>query len=137
MEGRDEKGRFIEKNIWAYVKKNVGRPPKYETPEELLDKALEYFDYCDQHRKGRFNSAHLRLWLGLTKENWLDYKQRPNFFTTIRAIEAYYEGDYEDKLMWAGSTQGAIFKLKNLCKWTDEVVQHQNITEVKAKFGGT
>lgn len=134
--GRDEKGRFVDGNLWAYVKKNVGRPPHYETPEELLEKALEYFDFCDQKKKGKYNEAHLRMWLGFTRSVWHDYyRNKPEFSDTMDYITSYLEGDVEDKLMWAGSTQGAIFKLKNKYGWKDEVTQHQQITNVTAAFG--
>lgn len=52
-------------------------------------------------------------------------------------IESILEGDTEKKLMWAGSTQGAIFKLKNKHGWKDEVIQNQNINNVNANFGNT
>lgn len=136
-EGRDEKGRFVEKNIWAYVKKNVGRPPVFNNPEDLLNKALEYFEWADQIRKGKYNEAHLRMWLGFTRQNWYDYKSHPDFSYTMEYISNFMEGDTEDKLMWAGSTQGAIFKLKNKYGWKDEVTQHQTVTNVTASFGNT
>ena len=135
MEGRDEKGRFTEKNLWAYVKKNVGRPSLYPDAETLFNKALEYFDWADQNRKGKYNEAHLKLWLGLSRANWYDYKQNPEFSDVIEKIDLFLEGETEDKLMWAGSTQGAIFKLKNKYGWKDEVTQNQNINTVNANFG--
>jgi hypothetical protein len=135
QQGRDEKGRFTEKNIWAYVKKNVGRTPKYKKPEELLEKALEYFEWAANVRKGKFNEAHLRMWLGFTRSNWHQYLKRPEFCDTMDYITSFMEGEIEDKLMWAGSTQGAIFKLKNKYGWVDEVTQNQNqrLTEVKVE----
>ena len=136
MEGRDEKGIFTEKNLWAYVKKNVGRPPIFNTPEELLEKALEYFQFCDDTRKGKYNESHLRMWLGMTRSSWQDYRvNKPEFSYVMDYITSYLEGDTEDRLMWAGSTQGAIFKLKNKYGWKDEVTQNQNINTVNANFG--
>ena len=126
MEGRDEKGRFTEKNLWAYVKKNVGNPPKYTNWEQLLEKALEYFQWCDDIRKSKYNEAHLRMWLGFTRKNWYNYKNHPEYCNAIDFIDSYMEGDTDDKLMWAGSTQGAIFRLKNKYGWTDETTQNQN-----------
>jgi hypothetical protein len=139
QEGRDEKGRFTEKNLWAYVKKNVGKPPKYSTAEELLDKALEYFSWCDDVRKSKYNEAHLRMWLGFTRKNWHDYKKHPDYCNTMDFIESYMEGETEDKLMWAGSTQGAIFKLKNKYGWSDVTHQevNQKITDVRANFNNS
>ncbi len=122
--GKDEKGRFTEKNIWAYLDKNSGRPRKYNTPEELLQKALEYFQWAEDTQKGKYAEAHLRLWLGFSRSNWRDYKQSPEFSHTMDIIDSILEGDNEQRLMWAGSTQGAIFKLKNKHGWKEE--QHNN-----------
>jgi hypothetical protein len=139
MEGRDELGRFTEKNIWAFVKKNVGNPPKYKSGEELLEKALEYFKWCDDVRKGKYNESHLRMWLGFNRKNWYDYKNHPEYSNTIDFITSFMEGDTEDRLMWAGSTQGAIFKLKNKFGWKDESKQevNQTTTIIRANFGDT
>lgn len=136
MEGRDEKGRFTEKNLWAYVmKEHNGRPRIYNTPEELLQKALEYFQWADDTQKGKYAEAHLRLWLGFSRFNWRDYKNNPEFSYVIDIIDSYLEGDSEQRLMWAGSTQGAIFKLKNKHGWKDEQHNNNTNTTINADFG--
>jgi hypothetical protein len=125
--GKDEKGRFTEKNIYTYLKKNFkgGRPRLYDNPEDLLEKAFEYFEWADETQKGKYAEAELRLYVGfLHRESWREYKNNPKFTDTIYIIEAMLEGDLEKKLMWAGSTQGAIFKLKNKHGWKEE--QHNN-----------
>ena len=52
-------------------------------------------------------------------------------------IDSIFEGDNEQRLMWAGSTQGAIFKLKNKHGWKDE--QHNNNTNqnITVDFGNS
>jgi len=137
-EGRDEKGRFTEKNMWSYVRENFngGRPRHYDDPITLITKGLEYFEWCDQVRKGKYTEAGLRLFLGFTnRQSWSDYKHNPMFSDIIYTLESIMEDDVEQKLMWAGSTQGAIFKLKNKHGWKDEVTQHQTVTNVTASFG--
>lgn len=135
-EGRDEKGRFTERNIWSYVKKNVGRPRIYKTPEELIEQGMRYFEWADDVYKGKYAEADLRLFLGFyDRKNWFDYKHHPEFSNAIYILECIMEGDTEKKLMWAGSTQGAIFKLKNKHGWKDETTQHQTVTNVTASFG--
>lgn len=137
---RDEKGRFTEKNLWSYCRKNLrgGRPRLYNDPIELLDKGLEFFEWCDETRKSKYTEAGLRLFLGFTnRESWRDYKNNPLFADSIHILETILEDDTEMKLMWAGSTQGAIFKLKNKYGWKDEVTQHQNVKEIKVNFGST
>lgn len=136
QEGRDEKGRFVEKNLWAYIPKDVGRPRIYETPEQLLEKAKEFFEWSDQTRKSKYSEAGLRVWLGFTKKNWYDYKNSPNFVTLIDYIESIFEDEAELKLMWAGSFPGAKFKLTNKHGWKEENHQNinQTITEVKPQI---
>lgn len=136
--GRDNKGRFAEKNIFAYLRKNYngGRPRIYDNPDELMNKALEYFDWADETQKGKYAEAELRLWLGFyARSSWKEYKDNPLFANCIYVIECILEGDTEKKLMWAGSTQGAIFKLKNKHGWKDEVTQHQTHQSVNVDFG--
>lgn len=137
MEGRDNKGRFTEKNIWAFIPKDVGRTRIYDNPNELCEKALEYFEWCNEVRKGKYTMAGLRIYLNLSRKNWHDYKQYPNFVTIIEYLESIMEDEMEQKLMWAGSTQGAIFKLKNLYGWKEESTHNQIVTEIKADFGNT
>lgn len=134
-EGRDEKGKFTAKNCWQMVRQNHngGRPRTYDTPEELLNKAMEYFDWADETQKGKYAEAHLRLFLQFySRKCWKDYKDNPLFGNAIYIIESILEGDNEQRLMWAGSTQGAIFKLKNKHNWKDESQQkiEQHITTV-------
>lgn len=138
MEGRDEKGRFIEKNIYNYLRKNYngGRPRIYDNPDDLINKALEYFDWADETQKGKYAEAELRLWLGFySRTSWKEYKENPLFANAIYIVESILEGDLEKKLMWAGSTQGAVFKLKNKHGWRDE--QHNNNTNqnITVDFG--
>lgn len=131
MEGKDELGRFTEKNLYHLLAKNPGRPLKCETPDELAQKAIQYFEWSDKNDKGKYTFAGLRLFVGFSRENWREYKARPEFVDTIDHIETLLEDFFEKKLQWAGSTQGAIFWLKNKSGWKDEVTQNQNQTVTK------
>jgi hypothetical protein len=136
QEGRDEKGRFTEKNIWSVMRKNVGQPKKIPTPEELAYKALEYFDWCSEVDKGKFAFAELRLYVGMNRTDWHNYKHNyPEYFNTICHIEEMLEASWEKKLTWAGSTQGAIFWLKNKAGWKDEQHNTNTNTTFNADFG--
>lgn len=133
--GRDEKGRFTEKNLWAIVKKRIGKPKKYPTPEELAYQALEYFEWCGA-TKNKVTFAGLRVYIDFSRQDWHNYKTNyPDYFDTMSYIENLLEAEWEAKLGWAGSTQGAIFWLKNKAGWKDESTQNQNITQVTANFG--
>ncbi len=129
--GRDEKGKFIAKNTWQMLKEvySGGRPRVYDDPDQMLLVAMEYFEWADEVHKGKYAEADLRLFLGFHgRTTWHDYKHNPKFTNAIYIIESILEGDTEKKLMWAGSTQGAIFKLKNKHGWKDEITQNQNQT---------
>lgn len=132
LEGRDELGRFTEKNLWSIWRKRIGKPKLYPTPEELAYKAIEYFEWCSK-TKNKVTFAGLRIYIDFSRENWSDYKNNyPDYFDTIRHIEQLLEAEWEAKLGWAGSTQGAIFWLKNKAGWKDEVQQNvKQLTEVR------
>lgn len=134
-EGRDEKGRFTEKNLWHIWRQRVGQPKKYPTPEELAFKSIEYFEWCEE-TKNKITQAGLRLYINFNREDWSNYKNNyPDYFDTMSHIETILESYFEAKLQWAGSTQGAIFWLKNKAGWKDESTQHQNVNNITANFG--
>lgn len=134
QEGRDENGRFTEKNLWSVMKKRVGQPKKAKSPELLSLKALEFFEWCEG-TKNKITFAGLRLWVDFSRENWREYKQYPEYVDVMNHIEQLLEAEWEGKLGWAGSTQGAIFWLKNKAGWKDESDVNQNVTNITAQFG--
>ena len=131
VNARDVNGRFTAKNVWTVIKRNAGRKFMYEDADILLIVILDYFEWCDQ-LKQKYSYSHLCLWLGMSKQAYHEYKHNPKYAEAIGIAELIFEGDSEQKLMWAGSTMGAIFKLKNKHGWKDESTQHQhqNITSV-------
>ena len=134
---RDENGKYKHKALYQVVRERVGRPKKYLTPEELSYKALEYFDWCAQ-TKNKITFAGLRLWIDFTRETWSRYKtdeSHKEFRDTILHIEQMLEAEWESKLGWAGSTQGAIFWLKNKAGWKDQQDVNQTVTNLSANFG--
>lgn len=129
-EGRDDNGKFIHKHLFEIVRARVGQPKKFPTPEGLANKALEYFTWCNE-TKNKITFAGLRVFVGFSRENWSAYKNDyKEYSDTIYTIEQLLEAEWEGKLGWAGSTQGAIFWLKNKAGWKDEVTQHQNVATV-------
>jgi len=135
QEGRDEKGRFTEKNLYAQVYNDrQGRPRLYNDPADLIEKGVEFFEWCLWARKGKLTSAGLRLYLGMSKSTYHEYRKNPDFSDALDYLETTLEDYNELKLGWAGSTQGAIFWLKNKAGWTDEQTVNQNVTEFKTKW---
>lgn len=135
MDGKDQKGKFVAKNLYHLLRSRSGRIPFYETPEELASKVMEYFEWSDENDKGKYTSAGLRFYCGLTRSNWYQYKQKPAFSDTLEHIETILEDFFEKKLQWAGSTQGAIFWLKNKAGWKDEQHNTNTNTTFNADFG--
>jgi len=130
QEGRDENGKFIHKNLWHLMRSRVGQPKKYLTPEELAYKGLEYFEWVSE-TKQKVTFAGLRLYVGFNRTDWSRYKNEyTDYCDVMNHIELMLEAEWEGKLGWAGSTQGAIFWLKNKAGWKDEVHQHQNVATV-------
>lgn len=102
-----------------------GRPPKYETVEELEAKIQEYFDSCQPEQFGDtviLNNptvTGLALFLGFAqRKSLLDYKEREEFCNTIKRAISCVENAYEQRLS-ANNPTGAIFALKNL-GWVDK-----------------
>ena len=134
MEGRDSKGKFTEKNLYAQVyTERQGRPRHYTDQADMIEKGVEFFEWCLWARKGKLTSAGLRLYLGMSKSSYHDYSKNSDFSDALSYLETTLEDYNELKLGWAGSTQGAIFWLKNKAGWKDETDQNINqiVTEVK------
>lgn len=107
-----------------------GRPPKYETPEELEALAEKYFIECDA-KEEPYTVTGLALALDLTREGFVHYKGKPEFADSIRRLKQRVESRIEKILLSGSSATGAIFNLKNNYKWRDE-----KSTEITGKDGG-
>jgi len=126
---KDDKGKFQDKHLFQIMMRRVGQPKLFPTPEGLSHKALEYFQWCLE-TKNKITFAGLRLFVGFSRENWSAYKRDygEEYSDVIFNIEQLLEAEWESKLGWAGSTQGAIFWLKNKAGWKDEITQNQMVT---------
>lgn len=93
----------------------VGRPPEYETAEQL-EQAIDAFlsdPDCD------FTITGLALSLGFcSRQSFYDYEEKPEFTYTIKKARLHIENAYERKLS-GKEVGGAIFALKNL-GWKDK-----------------
>ena len=98
----------MAQNLWE-VKRKVGRPPVWASPEELMQTALEYFQWAEENplmeAKAMVAGGEvvieylphprtLTIW-GLcaygdtTSKSWNDYKHRPEFSGVISKIEEF------------------------------------------------
>jgi hypothetical protein len=93
---------------------NGGRPPKYETPEELKKKCTEYFESAIKLEE-KITITGLALFLGFdSRQSLYDYKEKKAFSYIIKNAMLTVENSYESK-----GTNFDIFALKNM-GWTDK-----------------
>ncbi len=116
----------------------AGRPPIFETPEEMQAVIDEYFDYCDNRiqqvyspkeggviqciNPAPYTMSGLARRLGMDRRTLIDYAKRDKFILTIKAARQKVHEDVEQRLMEKNAT-GAIFNLKNNFGWKDSTEQ--------------
>ena len=94
-----------------------GRPPKWNTPEELQAEIDKYFEYCDEEHIP-LTITGLALALDTTRETLMDYQNNDKFSYTVKKAKLRIENAYEQRLI-ANGRAGDIFALKNF-GWTDK-----------------
>ncbi len=117
-----------------------GRPPIYETPEDLQQAIQTYFDSGVTLRKvevGKTGAKEiieipvptisgLCYFLGFdSRQSFYDYEKRDGFSYTIKRARLFIEKEYEEQLQ-TGNTVGAIFALKNF-GWIDAQTFEHNL----------
>jgi hypothetical protein len=102
----------------------VGRPPKYDTPEQMKEAIDAYFDNTPVATQ---TITGLVLALGFSdRQSLYDYQEKDEFTCIIKAARTRVEHSYEISLRGQNVT-GAIFALKNM-GWKDKAEVDQNIT---------
>lgn len=96
----------MSKELWE-VSKGPGQPPKFSSPKEMWDRAVEYFKWCGQHQlveekigffqgeptsgfvghKRPMTQKGLCIFLGVTVSTWHNYKKNAEYLEVIEAIE--------------------------------------------------
>lgn len=108
---------------------SAGRPPYYETAEEMEAKVKEYFDHPPMKPIRVGNEiveipvptiTGLVLHLGFdSRTSFYEYEKKPEFMHTVKKARTLIERHYEE-IMQSGNNAGAIFALKNF-GWRDRV----------------
>jgi len=100
-----------------------GRPEKY-TPEELLNRFLDYIAECIQ--QGRFaNTAGFRRYAQIPKSTYYDYEKKEGFSDTIEKIDDILE---DETLNASVPPAEKIFYLKNKFGYKDKTeVENTNL----------
>lgn len=102
------------------TKKNkVGRPPKFETVEELQKLLDKYFKDCDGRGEPPF-IVEMCVFLDTTRETLSDYEAKPEFSDTIKRAKSKCEAAIEKGMLTGKlNATGCIFNLKNNYGWED------------------
>lgn len=103
-----------------------GRPPQYETPEDL-QAAIDKYITTDVDKP---TISGLCYHLGFaSRQSFYDYENKEGFAYTIKKARLYIEKSYEKKL-YGNNVAGPIFALKNL-GWKDK--QEHGFTDTDGK----
>ena len=94
----------------------AGRPPKYETPEQMQEAIDAYFDKTSEEE---LTVTGLALALGFTtRQALLNYEDKEEFVDAVKSAKLRIEQAYEKSLRKNGRA-GDIFGLKNF-GWRDK-----------------
>ena len=127
----------------------AGRPPKYETPEEMQRIIDLYFLACRVHQTGDValmsdcseddlliinyiddyvpTVSGLAYTLGMTTEALRNYEAKDQFLVTVKRAKQRIEKHLEQRLDGNNPT-GTIFNLKNNFGWKDKSETSAEIT---------
>lgn len=113
--------------------KVIGRPIKWETPNELQERIEAYYAWTKENGK-HITVTGLAWWLDCSRQTLLNYEtndsnewlktcskeDRRQFMDTIKRAKRFIEMEYEETLYDNKTTTGAIFTLKNNYAWCDK-----------------
>ena len=95
------------------ISKN-GRPPIFESPEELESKCKEYFIHCIDNKE-KATITGLTLFVGFcSRASWDDYAKRDGFSYIVKRAKMTVENSYE-----MSASTFDMFALKNM-GWKDK-----------------
>ena len=112
--------------------RKVGKPLKFNSPEEMKIKINEYFDECEKEKQP-LTITGLALALDTTRRTLLDYEkevdnivkqgmtdeERKEYSHTIKKAKEIIHNFAEAYLYSGKNVAGAIFNLKNNYGWVD------------------
>ena len=103
----------------------AGRPPKWETPEQLQKEIDKYFLDCEENNEP-LTITGLAMALDTYRETLMNYQEKDEFMDTIKKAKQRIENAYEKRLIKYGRS-GDIFALKNF-NWKDKQEIEANVT---------
>lgn len=115
----------------------AGRPLKFQSVEELQEKANAYFSSCyDSDGKiiRPITITGLALALDTSRETLMNYEAREEFFDTIKRAKLRVE-NYAEERLYGPHPTGAIFALKQF-NWKDKhETEHSGSMQVHWPLG--
>lgn len=112
------------KNKEAPVVKN-GRPPLYNSAEELEKLIDAYFKDCDKRQRPP-TIAGIAYWLGMDRKSIYNYEKKEKFFHIIKRARDKILSNLEEEMILRGNG-GTIFLAKNY-GYSDKQEIEQNTT---------
>lgn len=103
-----------------------GRPPKFETVEQIQAHIDNYFHSLKIDQPPTITG--LGLWLNLTRQGLVEYGEKEIFSDTIKKAKQRVEQYNEERLHSGKAPAGVIFNLKNNFRWEDKTSQDVNST---------
>ncbi len=92
-------------------KNKGGRPPIFNTPDELQERIDDYKRYLKTSGKPP-TIAGLAYYTGIDRQTLYNYKSKDEFFDTIKTFVQWVLMNYEEQAVDKGNA-GIIFLLKN------------------------
>ena len=112
LQTRSENSNYLKiPYLWGMA----GRPPIFDTPEQLENLIQAYFD----EKQEKVTVTGLAYHLGFeSRQSIYDYKERLEFSYIIKRATLWIESMYEEKLS-GNNVAGSVFALKNM-GWKDK-----------------
>jgi hypothetical protein len=112
----------LKKNKFKFNITKNGRPPHFDTPEDLENKCFEYFQQCILEGE-KASITGMTLFVGFSsRASWDDYAKKEEFRYIVKRAKLTVEHSYE-----MSGTSFDIFLLKNM-GWSDKTeVESTNI----------
>jgi hypothetical protein len=115
----------MAKELWE-IAKGPGQPPCFSSPQEMWDRAVEYFKWCGEHviledkifktksglddkleheyiaHKRPMTLAGLHIFLNISEQTWYNYKKKDEYLGITNSIDRTM---YENKFSGASVGQ--------------------------------
>jgi hypothetical protein len=102
-------------------KNATGRPPKFNSPEEMEKMGMGFIEECKKTDKP-ITITGICIRLDTTRQTLMDYERKNEFADTVKRLKLHAENYAEETLYNKNgrAVVGAIFALKNF-GWSDKM----------------